>query len=60
MILNDFMKKMHFGIYLGDYNIGIRQRIIFMMSYGVPVLCHINNKDSLLIDLVKRTGIEIT
>jgi metallo-beta-lactamase family protein len=48
------MKKMHFGIYLGDYNIGIRQRIIFMMSYGVPVLCHINNKDSLLIDLVKR------
>ena len=46
--LNDFMKKMHFGIYLGDYNIGIRQRIIFMMSYGVPVLCHINNKDSLI------------
>jgi hypothetical protein len=46
--LNNFMKKMHLGIYLGDYNIGIRQRIIFMMSYAVPVLCHINNSNSLI------------
>lgn len=46
--LNKFMKKIHFGVYLGDYNIGIRQRIIFMMSYAVPVLCHINNKESLI------------
>lgn len=46
--LSNFMKKMHLGMYLGDYNIGIRQRIIFMMSYAVPVLCHVNNNDSLI------------
>lgn len=42
------MKKMSLGMYLGDYDVGVRQRIIFMMSYGLPVLCHEVNKHSLI------------
>ena len=40
-------KKIDFGIYFSSYNIGIRQRILFMMSFGIPVICNINNKNSL-------------
>jgi len=46
--LSKIAKKIHFGIYFSNYNIGIRQRIIFTMSYGIPVICSENNKQSLI------------
>jgi hypothetical protein len=46
--LEILMKKMSLGLFLGDYNVGVRQRIIFMMSYGIPVVCHQVNKESLI------------
>ena len=46
--LSKIAKKIDFGIYFSNYNIGIRQRIIFTMSYGIPVICSKNNEQSLI------------
>ena len=46
--LRKLVKKIDFGIYFSLYNIGIRQRILFMMSLGIPVICNINNKNSFI------------
>lgn len=46
--LSKLVKKIDFGIYFSSYNIGIRQRILFMMSFGIPVICNINNKNSFI------------
>lgn len=46
--LSKLAKKIDFGIYFSPYNIGIRQRILFMMSLGIPVICNINNKNSFI------------
>ena len=46
--LSKIVKKINFGIYFSTYNIGIRQRILFMMSLGIPVICNVNNKNSFI------------